>query len=1381
MGPSPSSRLTVAKILGGCIVIAAFVLLAFLALLPTIVSTTWAKTLMVDYVNSQIPGKIEIAKLRLGWLGPQEVQGFTLKDAQGKEILSLQNASLQASLYTIIADPAAIGVLQLQALNAKLSADDQGNTNLEQALNQACCANPVKTLLPQPAITLKNVQASLNSSSNALPIALHIDGTTQQGALNGKFTIEVQLAGSLAAKFRQQAVDIDTLLQASDSELKLNVDIVNLPVVLLDQLLAYSQPQYSGVLLELLGPQLNVKIAPNDGVKDVNPQGFNLQFVANSANLSASAAAHLGHDFSLAQPAKLSLKLTPALIEKLSSGAHIHKPWLLAKNALLRLVVSQLQFPLEMPTSTGQKAQPFDLTKLALMAEVDLDQANFSGGTLDGRLAINNLHATLKTTSGSATAEAIIKGEAVHNGKPMLIDVQAALPKPAAWQQLLPTLMQQFSLQGQFSGLPLSSLDDLMNLDGLLLNALGTSANVSFSLKANDKNHRLELLWKSERLETSAMAFELTKQLRLQQPATITWQITPGLVNQALSAITTRLQADATAQLTLQNFSIPLPDFAGDNAAFSTELKKLVLSADLILSPIKLAGLPGIGMATLQDSSIHIVSASANTFNITAGAAISQPADATSFRDLLGENVKLTASALLRVDDANAASLDAFSLKMDSTLARLQLQGRLPNTSTVIITSPASISYMVTPAALKSLLKGLDLATDTYQLAHQSAVEFTLAPCTIPLKPEDISRLRMHGGLKVDDLSFSHQALAASALATIDNLNLEWEIDAALPRILLNVSANTQLDQQASGKISANAAVDNWLDKTAVDFSQATFHIGATTFKLPIKILHVLLGRHDLLPLIGDALNMRATADFTPVNRQGLFSINLQSGHIKANTALALSDNVLHLQEIPNQSEFIFELTPGGYDILRKWLDKDDVSDFVLTETATARLNIKSLKLPLPKDSFQPAFLNAAFDIDLLVDNLSGMNSKNQQKIFLTKMQSRLSSQNLAQMVKFDLHAKGQTEQGISTDWTFLGNLENGFTKEGGLNKHNLSLTLDADIDSLPISMLCQFVCVDSTVRRQIEAVIGTTLNAKLKAKLQQMNGPVFAELKGKNGHLTMDGNIANGIFKLNKDLQAQVTVTPQLSEYVLQDVIPIVNGMLNADQPLKLTVSHTDFALPLHEPSLSTVNISTATLDLGKVHFASQSSLAKVLSLLVSSKDQLSVWLTPLYFSITEGLVQIERVDMLINDNYPLAAWGKVDIGNDNVNMIIALSGASISRAFNVPGIPPGYLLQLPLRGTLSRADIDKTKAAARISALVAQAQGGTQGFVLGTVLHIAGGGLSESAPPAPTTKPLPWADMLEDENNDASASDGKKTSKNPSVEDIKKGASNLLKQLFK
>lgn len=1353
-------------------IIALFILLVLL--LPSLLSSNWAKTKLIDLVNQSIPGHVEVNAISLGWFGPQEINTFVLKDPQGHEVVSIQKGVIGTSLFSLLWDPLATGKVEIVALNANITTDDHNITNIEKSLSKDYNGRSATSTPLAANIWLKDIQAQVNLASNELPSTLIISGKTLQGSLAGNFSINAEMSAKATKRLLSQSDDLTAALQAAENALKLHIDIINFPVALFDQLFTSHSPHFSGLIKQTLGPELNLS------VKQVsNNQGISLQLRAKTANFSAEGDARVFNDFSLATPLLISLKLTPALFEAFSQNLHEPSPWKLDAPVDVKLAISQLQMPLaDMPF--GSKKSGLDLTKLAVVASVDIAEASVTNkAKQQTQVAVQKLHADLTTTQGSKTAALTVNGQAKHRGQSSLINMTATIPKQAAGADYLQGLWEQLILQAKISNLPLASLDEHLGLNGHLKNALGISGDMTASVEPSEKGSLLQLQWKSELLEISKLTFQLNNQLELRQPGSIKWQITPEWLNSITAADSVKLQANTTATLVLNKFSIPSP-FIQNNENIS---ENLTLSSELTFNALTLQGQSNnVGQVNVNDLALHISAAPRSPFEIALTSNLSQTDVNGAIFKLLGDITKVESSASLIFRQNKPLAIDNFRFSLKSNLAQMQLTGNIRDGNTLVLTTPATLIYTLTPPALNVL----GMTTEGYLFEHKKPLVLTVAPSRIPLSFEDLSHLKIGGALKVDDLYITHRLGNKSSQAVIDHCNADWLVDASKELLSLNFIADTRLEQEAAGTVKGNLSIRKWLKGTALDIDQVVIDASATASKLPVEILNVLTGNKNLLPLIGDAIDITTVVEYTPSSKRGSFLLDLKSPHLKANANFSI-DQVIKLRDKQFPAEIALQLTPRGYSVLRQWMDVNYNDDFSLSETANVFFRLNALTVPLGGEKPQPsALMNAAFDFTFSIDHLTGVNNKTKQKVFLNNLQSQLTSKNLSKHLAFNIEAKGQNEQGIVSAWSATGSMDNGFSPDGSINADALTLALEATVDTVPLGMLCQFICVDHNTLRQFEAVIGKTMNAKVKTKLQQMNGFFYIDLKGENGNLLLDSTITKGILQLNKDLEAHVTITPQLSEYVLQEFFPILDGMVDADQPLKLTIDRQGFAMPIKDPSPSSITISKATLDAGKVHVTSQSELAKVLSLLGSfSNNKMVVWLTPLYFSIANGVVKIERVDILINERYPVAAWGKVDIPKDNVNMVIALSGAAIIQAFKVPGISNSYFLQLPLKGTLNKAEIDKTKAAARISALVAQARGGAHGAVIGTVLHIASGGLTEGSAPKPTTQPLPWEKMLQDASSNTTNSSGDAsdadTSSTNSTDAIKKGASSLIKQFFR
>jgi len=637
--------------------------------------------------------------------------------------------------------------------------------------------------------------------------------------------------------------------------------------------------------------------------------------------------------------------------------------------------------------------------------------------------------------------------------------------------------------------------------------------------------------------------------------------------------------------------------------------------------------------------------------------------------------------------------------------------------------------------------------------------------------------------------------------ATIKNLATRWFFDPQSSLISVNFTGSTlakenhpiQIDPQEplpltdsdwrkfrgehmAGKFRGSASLRDWNKGDAIDFQQSTLNLRGSADALPTELLSMLSGKQELIAILGDTVDLSVDVD-TALSEQGngTLSLDLNSNHLSCALDLALGEVIQLGKKRP--ATLALTMTPQSYAALRRYLNKEDQGQFTLTEPTTATLTLHSLKIPRSQTVFQ-----GGIEGDFFLDRFVGKDTLSNNTITLDSFQGHISSNNIAEAVHFNMQTQGKHAQGIATAGKIEGTLNNGFYPDGSLNQKDLSLSFNANINTLPVTLLCQFVCLDPKLKQKIEAVIGPTLNANIQAQLQQMNGPFFADVQGNNGRLTVDAYLNNGIMTLNKDMQAQLTVTPELGEYVLKDLIPILGGMISAEHPISLTINKEGFFLPLRNISPLTVQIPRGTLNLGKVRFSEKSQIAKAFNLLIPDSTSPLVWMTPAYFSLSQGVVTLERVDMLISGYYPVAAWGNVDIGKDRVDMVIGLSGAAIAKAFRVPGISNAYFLQIPLKGRLQNASIDKTKVVGRLSALAAHSQGGPQGTVLGTVLDIATGGLTEDPIPPPTTNPLPWQDLMTQAETDGS--DGAQPSSEKKLHPIKEleqGASSLLKKLFR
>lgn len=1358
--PSPKKN-SIGKIFLRVFLILICFLLLSSALMPTLLSTSWGKEKLTSIINSSIPGKVKIDNLSLAWAGPQSLQGISLSDSQGNAILQLDSVSTNASLFSLFANPSKMGSLQIQNLNATLISDSDGNTNLMRALDKRCCQAELKQDAIPLLISLRNTQGHINLSPKKDLISLQLNGETEQNALKGSFNVDAELRGIDINEISRDTNDLAAVLQSNPgATLKINADIANFPVELLDQIASMRNPRIAGLISETLGNELNLKI---DQKATAHGLAFNVR--ANSPNVTANADVIIDKDISLANPAEISLKILPSVAEKLMQLSNIKSPWHLGSPTSAKLAITNLQLPFR----TNSPQNQIDINALGLKGALDLGQASFIGDGPNNRLILQGLHATLSMEPNSETADISVTSQASHNEQPTKIDFNLTIPKKAILKSASDITLKDVTLKGNIASAPLFLLDGFTDGPLPLSMLTGRDADIAFSLQMKDNKPLAEIQLKSEKLSIPHLAFSIGSHLTLQKPAQIILNLNQSLVNGVLQNLGPQMQGPATAQLTLNSFSAPL-------SRLSSSLKmlyKVDVDALLKVTSLRMTNVPKIGGLSLNDFNVRLTSSTKTRPELVASFSL-QPDGQSVLSHVIGDTTTFKTAASLGIGLDGNLIANVFNVQILSDLARIELSGEMHEGNRLILNTPSMFSYTFTAAGLQSM----GVAADTYLFKHGAPLEMTIDSSHIPTSLNDFSLLKLSGKLKINDFQLMKNTSSKESLAVIDNLTADWAIDAASKLISVDFSGITRLgENQAAGKINGSLNLTKWIHNGALDLNQAAVRVNAIASKLPTELISVLSGQRYLAPIIGNAVDLSIEADASLAQAEnGTISIDINSENLSGGFGLTLGDEVQLSNKRP--AEFTLNLTPQGYSAIRSHMNKNYAANFVLSSPTTAKLKLKSLRLPRSQ-----SFLQSGIEGEFSLDRLIGMDAQ-QNKITLNSINGHLTSGNISESLNFDMQASGHTDQGNPTAWNMVGVLNNGFLPDGSVNRQDLSMALDANIQSLPISLLCQFVCVDPKLKLKIETVLGSKIDGKIKTQLQRMNGPLFVEVIGDNARFVVDAYLNQGIMTLNQDLTAQLSVPPQLGEYVLKDLIPVLSGMLSADHPINLTISKDGFAIPLRDPTVTNIAIGSAVLDMGKVHFSGESQIAKVLNLLTPATSDQLVWITPAYFSLNQGLLRLQRVDMLISDRYPIAAWGDADIGRDRVNMVVGLSGSAISKAFNVPRISNVYFLQLPLKGKLSNPSIDKTKAIARISALVAQSQGGAEGLVLGTVLDIASGGLTENAIPSPTTNPLPWSNLMQDGDSqrEANHSSGheRKTIPNP-IEEIGKGASSILKKIFK
>lgn len=946
------------------------------------------------------------------------------------------------------------------------------------------------------------------------------------------------------------------------------------------------------------------------------------------------------------------------------------------------------------------------------------------------------------------------------------------------------TLLDQFFAHAKTPNIFTLVLGETLNIT---LDETPTPQGISFQLNANSMNLQANIAGGIE-----------ARKLFLTRPGTFILKVEPQTLD-ILSSLGYHLTAPTEAKLTIDKWSLPLK--FKSKKAYDLDLTDLVFLGRLELQQVALKGDTQLGDTTFSYLTTHIVSQEQSqdiAIEIN-GEAIQngQPIE-LKLKTALDKSLKFNRRHLPDVQmdftrvptvfvdqflGAKHALVEALGEHMN---LKIQAEPRKHETEVTIRMESERLTIPNMRLILNENLTVPEPIHLNYKLGSDLANRFLSSDSPIQLHNDLILKMKLHidpienflniaamsdlkvtGHLEVDELALTVNNRPNSA--AVQNIDIPWEVNGYDNVIKVEFLGSSQvLNQQARGTIQGFLVVKDFLID---DNKPAKIDAKLNFAAFPVAILDAFTKNNHLVGLLGNTVDIDLNANL--VNGKFLTGIaEIKLAGYQLNTDLAL--NIGPIITLERESTIAMTLTAPRFDTLRSMLKGPNAkSDKLnLVEDANINLKITSLQYPISKTEQK-----IQADATLFIDKIVVVDPKDNQQLFFEQVNARVQTQDIAKSFSFDLRAK-QTE----SDLNFTGHADNAFDSEGHFDFNTLSLNLNSKMIDLPASFLCRVVCVSPEFREKVEALFGKKIDADIKVTLKQKTGPIKASLKGANGSVDFDGQLTNGVLTLNKSFESEFILTPELGHNILEEVFPLLSGIIKADQPLHISVDSNGFSIPVTPFEKSRVQVGQITLTLGKVLFRTDGQLGTVLSLLNPTKaDKIMVWFTPLYLNVQNGVLGIHRLDMLVANSYPIATWGKVDFVKDRVNLIIGLTGQAISKAFNVK-VDNGYMLQLPLKGTTSNSNIDKRKAATKIGAFVAQSQGTPHGMVIGTVLNIAGGGLTEPKPPAPTTSPLPWANgdtgsTLED---DAQIQPGQPVNEAPPQVQQEQQAPNIVESLI-
>jgi len=544
-----------------------------------------------------------------------------------------------------------------------------------------------------------------------------------------------------------------------------------------------------------------------------------------------------------------------------------------------------------------------------------------------------------------------------------------------------------------------------------------------------------------------------------------------------------------------------------------------------------------------------------------------------------------------------------------------------------------------------------------------------------------------------------------------------------------------------AGTILVDGTASRFHDHGKLDLAGAEIAATVDVKELPVAFAEIAADSGGLLPaLLGQTLgaegNIKMTGNADP---RGNIVLKASSERMALSADMSVGKTLSF--NVP--AALSLDLTPEAFSRLQAPKDeKKPKPAYGLQKTANLSARIINFSLPLPEKGKDEKINlgKMALNGELSVRDFFLTDKQNTAGFAL--LEGTVASSGLTSGLDFTL--KGATGEAGRGGKETAGNLkvEGRLTKlidaKGSLAPSAMSASLATDIKNLPVVLLD----IVSGTQNKLTAILGPTMQVTSKADLDLAgkSGKLSLSEQSQHSSADLDALTDNGRLILAKDMSADLEITPVFSKIVLAKVNPLLGKAVSADKPISLRVKKENFQIPVDPYDVKKVLVDQARAEFGTVTLQNSGLMQALLGLLrVSSGNTITAQITPVVAHVKNGIATYERADFILDNRNRIASWGRIDLANDRVDMVLGLPAETLDKIFNIEGLDPDYVMQIPVQGTTADPRVDWGKAGREIAGLVAgQKLGGGKSPVGKLIQGILGGSTAPApaAPPAPDTQ---------------------------------------------
>ena len=1323
------------------------------ALVPTILSTSWGRSMLVGAINDSVRGSVAIDTLSLSWLDGQSIRGVEILDPAGKTVGRLEEVSTEISLLNVMQKDLSLGQTTIRGLNAELLVDESGANNLSQALEPrqpstragapifvpitgnielADARMTVTTPHAEPAV-FEGLKGTMRIESADRMLDVGLEGRSQQGDRSGEFKITGQVTDLISP---------DGTLNLQAAKGNLEADVKDLPIDSVDGLLGLQ-----GLLSAAAGESANLNIQVS-GTAQVQ----NLLITVDSPNIQAEVTGEINKDrFTLTQPASVLLNVSPGLFETLTKTDR--------NEAALHLVEA---FPLNLQAERlDLSVTSFSLADVALRGGIEIGKPIRLTTSELGELVIGTLTAAVDSERVGETVTVKLDSEAVSQNESGKLDVQATLDQLFDPQGALQLDKMRADVVASFTNVPTLLIDQIARQNGQLVNLFGPKIGLSASVKSSGPD-RIDgtLTIDAGPLKAKEITLSLTDSLVLTKPAEIRYLMSPETIHRMLGEdLNFGLQQPTELVLEVRAFSAPRPK-AGEPIFQPAGTK---IEGSLLSERLTLLGVSELGTLQVDDTRLDLSADSLSSIRLVTSARVSE-AESGLLAKLDAAPLQLHVDTTTGLDaQGQPGSIDA-QLRLSSQGVNTEVSMNIPSDlDRVALTTPASLELVLKPDLLEHFGIG---SPNQVTLGKPLSIDINLTRLDAPLAEFSLQDLQATAALRFDELVLAGDKRVSGASLRNADVAVDYNGPNGSAKIGL-VASTFPPGDQAAGSLKVDATANRLMQNGEFSLRTADIKAEAKIDSLSTALLGAFSGQEALTPIMGDSMDVDMTVDLAGDKGPGMIELKTKSQNLSVDAGFDFRDEL----ELNRPANLRLTLTPGGYEALMAAYSASSEegrtsSGYELTEDATFETAVTTLRWPLAevdgKTQFNPS--RAAIVATATTPRLALRDRSSGHTFSIEMFEVLLQGSDLSKPIKIEINGQirdSQSAEGLPGDAAgrlgISGLAADVFTANGEFNSNGLSIQLNGQLQKFPAGLLDEMLDMDGLMA----ATLGPTADVVLDTNVQQMVGPFNLQLRSVNVTADIKAQLQSEGLILTEPLVAKAQVTEAFGKHVLGKIHPIFETAQSPDSTVRFEVPREGVLIPIRDYDISKVVIPRMTLDLGTLTLKSGWLLKGAVSLAQqfgelkgSERDQWTALFTPAVLKMSEGeMIYERRLDLLLDKRLHLATWGTVDIANDRSDLTLAFMPETLEKVFGLT-VAPDDALRIPIRGTLAEPSVDFGKAGLEVERLRTQKRLAKKdklvGALVGAVAKTAIGGAP--MPPA-SVDPLPWGPLPEPEGQQVEA----------------------------